>query len=100
MDGVVTLTLEAGSTSAGNLVDLDGLNPGGSGLRTAGGKTNFVVDTGAAWTGIIQGIHDASAGDGARFVNNGVEPLSGTVGGGTTSVITFHDDEHIAGDLQ
>src|SRR3546814_5358279 len=31
MDGVVTLTLEAGSTSAGNIVDLDGLNPGGSG---------------------------------------------------------------------
>src|SRR3546814_5897384 len=91
MDGVVTLTLEAVSTSAVNIVDLDGLNPGGSGLRTAGGKTNFVVETGAAWTGIIKGINDASAGDGASFVNNGGAPITGTVGGGSNSVITFNN---------
>ncbi len=100
MDGIVNLTLKAGSTSVGNIVDLDGLSPGGSGLRTAGGKTNFVVEAHAAWTGIIKGINDASTGDGGTFVNNGGAPIAGNVGGGSNSVITFNNGADIGGGVE
>lgn len=100
MDGIVNLTLKAGSTSVGNVVDLDGLSPGGSGLRTAGGKTNFTVETAASWTGIVKGVNDASAGDGASFVDNGGGVISGNVGGGSNSVVIFNNGANIGGGVE
>src|SRR5690606_36398872 len=44
MDGIVNLTLEAGSSSVGDIVDLVGLVDG---KLAAGGTTNFVLDAAA-----------------------------------------------------
>ncbi|UYO95202.1 autotransporter outer membrane beta-barrel domain-containing protein [Pollutimonas sp. M17] len=102
MDGIVNLTLKAGSTSVGNIVDLDGLSSDGTGLRDAvtGGKTNFTVETGASWTGVIKGINDAGVGDGGSFVDNGGGAIAGNVSGGSNSVVTFNSGANISGGVE
>lgn len=97
MDGIVNLTLAAGSTSTGDVVDLDGLTVGGSGTRTLGGKTNFTVATGASWTGVVKGINDTTAADNSSFVDNGGAPIAGNVSGGSNASIVFTNGATIGG---
>ncbi|MCI2807251.1 autotransporter outer membrane beta-barrel domain-containing protein [Eoetvoesiella caeni] len=100
MDGIVNLSLKAGSVSTGSVIDMDGLVAGGSGERTQGGKTNFNLETGAQWAGIIWGVNDASTGDGATFVDEGGAPIAGNVLGGENSIITFKNGATIGGGVQ
>jgi outer membrane autotransporter protein len=96
MDGLVNLTLKAGSTSRGDVIDLDGLSTDAP-VRSAGGQTNFTVDTGASWTGIVRGINDAMVADGGSFVDNGGAPIAGNVTGGENSTIVFNNGATIGG---
>jgi outer membrane autotransporter protein len=100
MDGIVNLTLKANSVAAGDIVDLDGLVPGGSETRSKGGKTNFNLESGAKWTGLVRGINDVTAGDGGTFVDEGGAPISGNVIGGTNSTVTFTNGSTISGNVQ
>jgi len=100
MDGIVNLTLKAGATASGDVVDLDGLVKGGSGVRAQGGKTNFVLEAGSQWTGIVQGVNDTEVGDGASFQNDGSAPVEGNVSGGQNSTIVFTNDATITGGVQ
>lgn len=97
MDGIVNLTLAAGSTSVGDVVDLDGLVQGGPGTRTLGGKTNLTVATGASWTGIVKGINDAATADNASATFNDATPIAGNVSSGSNSTITFTNGANIGG---
>ncbi|CAP40521.1 autotransporter domain-containing protein [Bordetella petrii] len=96
MDGIVNLTLAAGSSSSGDVVDLDGLDQD-SGLRDGGGKTNFTVAQGASWIGIVRGINDLAAEDGGEIINVGGEPIAGNVTGGQDSTIVFQNGADIGG---
>lgn len=98
MDGIVTLTLEAGSNSRGDVIDLDGLSAGND-IRSQGGKTNFNIEKGASWVGIIRGINDATTADGGSFIDNGGAPITGNVTGGENSTIVFNKGATIAGGL-
>lgn len=71
-DGEVTLRLEAGSTSSGDILDI--------GEKSDGGMSTVVLEAGAAWTGKMLGVD--------YFVS---------VGGGTSE---FEDDSEISGDLK
>lgn len=59
-DGVVTLNLASGSTTKGDIIDLD--------LRTIGG-TDVYLDEGAVWSGNVQGVRHfhAAAGSNSTF---------------------------------
>ncbi|WP_188394401.1 autotransporter outer membrane beta-barrel domain-containing protein [Oxalicibacterium flavum] len=98
MDGIVNLTLQAGSVSRGDVVDLDGLSESNP-TRSAGGKTNFTVGAGAQWSGIVRGINDAAVEDGGSFIDNGGAPIAGNVSGGTNSTIDFNNGAQIGGDV-
>lgn len=96
MDGIVDLTLQAGSTARGDVIDLDGLSTDNT-TRSQGGKTNFTVAAGASWVGIFRGINDVTAGDGGSLVDNGGAPIQGNVTGGPSSTITFNSGAEIGG---
>jgi len=100
MDGIVNLTLEAGSVSSGDIIDQDGLAPGGDGTRAAGGKTNFTIGAGAQWAGIVWGINDTSVGDGGSFEDSGGAPIEGNVTGGENSTIVFANGATISEGVQ
>ncbi len=100
MDGIVNLTLEAGSVSSGDIVDQDGLDPNGDGTRAAGGKTNFTIGAGAQWAGIVWGIDDTSVGDGGSFEDSGGAPIDGNVTGGQNSTIVFTNGATISEGVQ
>jgi len=95
MDGVVNLTLEAGSTSRGDIVDLDGLNE--NGVREGGGATNFTVAAGASWVGIVRGLNDIEVEEGGQIINEGGDPIDGNVTGGSNSTIVFQNGADIGG---
>src|SRR5690606_27423760 len=99
-DGIVNLTLKAGSVSSGSVIDLDGLVQGGPGLRPQGGKTNFKLETGAHWAGVIWGINDADVGDGGSFEDDSGAPISGNVRGEQNSTITFKNGATISESVQ
>src|SRR3546814_7860510 len=105
MDGVVNLTLAAGSTSHGDIVDLDGLNedssldlrdPTGASISLPHGVTNFTVGAGATWSGVIRGINDTTVEDGGNAVSNGPATVTGNVATGTNSTVTYNSrsEEH------
>ncbi|HEY9223157.1 MAG TPA: autotransporter domain-containing protein [Variovorax sp.] len=96
MDGIVDLTLQAGSIARGDVIDLDGLSTDST-TRSQGGKTNFTVAAGASWVGIVRGINDVTAGDGGSLVDNGGAPIQGNVTGGPSSTITFNHGAEIGG---
>ncbi|MCB5189917.1 autotransporter domain-containing protein [Methylobacillus arboreus] len=91
MDGIVNLTLANGSVSNGDIVDLDRLEDGRSGV------TNFTVGAGAQWIGIVRGIHDVAAGDGATLINTDGGPINGNVSGGEGATIAFTNGADIGG---
>lgn len=97
MDGIVNLTLQAGSVSRGDIVDIDGLTE--EGVRLEGGKTNFTMEDGASWMGTIEGLHDASIGDGGVFVDNGGKPIAGDVTSGSNAQVVFTNGADIAGNV-
>ncbi|GAB7525991.1 autotransporter outer membrane beta-barrel domain-containing protein [Paraburkholderia sp. 2C] len=98
MDGVVNLTLQAGSTSSGQIVDSDGL--GADGTRAGGGTTNFIVEQGATWSGTAQGLNNASVGDGGTFTHNGGGAIAGDVTAGNSATVTFNDAATVGGSVQ
>ncbi|MGY1488040.1 autotransporter domain-containing protein [Methylobacillus pratensis] len=91
MDGITNLTLANGSVSSGDIVDIDGLEEGRS------GTTNLIVGSGAQWVGIVRGIHDVTAGDGATVVNTDGSPIDGNVSGGEGTTIAFTNGADIGG---
>lgn len=93
MDGIVNLTLSAGSAASGDVVDLDGL----SGSNSRDGVTNFTVEAGASWSGLVRGINDATTEAGGQFVDNGGAPIAGNVSGGQNSTIVFNNGATIGG---
>src|SRR3546814_648219 len=106
MDGVVNLTLAAGSTSHGDIVDLDGLNedssldlrdPTGASISLPHGGTNFTVGAGATWSGVIRGINDTTVEDGGNAVSNGPATVTGNVATGTNSTVTYNSTATIEG---
>ncbi len=94
MDGLVNLTLQAGSNSRGDIIDLDGLSPD---TPTRTGKTNFTVDSGASWVGLVRGINDVNMEDEASFVDEGGAPIAGNVTAGENSTIVFNNGATIGG---
>lgn len=93
MDGIVNLTLSAGSSAYGDVVDLDGLSESGS----RAGITNFTVEAGANWSGLVRGINDATTEAGGQFVDNGGAPISGNVSGAQNATIVFNNGATIGG---
>ncbi|GAB7562716.1 hypothetical protein LG202_07550 [Methylobacillus methanolivorans] len=91
LDGIINLTLANGSVSSGDIVDLDGMEAGRTGL------TNLVVGAGAQWIGVVRGIHDVSAEDGATVVNTDGSPIAGSVSGGEGTTIVFTNGADIEG---
>lgn len=99
MDGVVNLTLQAGATATGNVVDLDGLSQAQP-QRPGGGRTNFVVQQGASWIGMVVGINDTSVGDGGSFTDTGGGVIDGNVVGGQDTRINFTNGAQVSGSVQ
>lgn len=97
MDGIINLTLAAGSISHGDISDLDGLSDDGS--RDGGGKTNFILQEGASWVGIIKGINDIGIGNGGSFVNDGSAPITGNVHTNENASLVFNNETQIQGGL-
>lgn len=97
MDGIVNLTLKAGSTSTGDIEDSDGL--AADGTRAGGGKTNFTVEDGASWSGNADGLQDATVGDGGSFVHNGGGAIAGNVTAGNSTAVSFNDAAVIGGSV-
>jgi len=98
MDGIVNLTLGAGSVSRGDIVDLDGLSTSNP-TRDGGGTTNFILESGAQWVGVVRGINDAVTGDGGSFTDNGGEPIAGNVSSGNDATLVFNNGASIGGDV-
>lgn len=98
MDGIVNLTLQAGATARGDVIDLDGLSADNP-TRSQGGKTNFTVAAGANWLGIVRGINDVSTDDGGSFVDNGGAPIAGNVTGGQDATLVFNNGATIGGSV-
>jgi outer membrane autotransporter protein len=99
MDGIVNLTLQAGSVASGNIVDTDGLT-NGTGARAQGGETNFVMEAGSSWTGITTGLNNTSIGAGGSFTDNGGAPIAGDVTSGSNAQVTFNNGATIGGSVQ
>jgi outer membrane autotransporter protein len=105
MDGIVTLNLEDGSTSHGDIVDLDGLNedpsldsrdPTGNDMSLPHGKTIFNVGANATWSGVVRGISDSVVEDGSTvsFTDSSV---TGNVTTGSSTSTTFTGTTDIGG---
>jgi outer membrane autotransporter protein len=94
MDGIVNLTLEAGSTSVGDIVDLVGLVDG---KRAAGGTTNFVLDAAAKWHGSVRGVSDIKIAEGGTFTADQDSTIAGNLVGAEGSSITFEQNATIGG---
>jgi outer membrane autotransporter protein len=99
MDGIVNLTLQAGSVASGNIVDTDGLT-NGTGTRAQGGETNFVMEAGSSWTGTTTGLNDTTIGEGGSFTDNGGAPIGGDVTSGSNAEVTFNNGATIGGNVQ
>lgn len=90
-DGVVNVTLAAGSISAGDFIDL--------GTKTSGG-TDVIVEAGAEWTGLVRGIRNfqTTESSGAQ-----IDFTDGSSIGGDLSLdaadVTFGDNVQISGDV-
>lgn len=97
MDGVVNLTLGAGSTSSGQIVDTDGLDA--SGKRVGGGATNFVVQNGAAWTGVATGLNNAIVGQNGSFTHDGGGAIAGDLKASDNTSVTFNDTATVGGSV-
>ncbi|WP_134530971.1 autotransporter outer membrane beta-barrel domain-containing protein [Budvicia aquatica] len=97
MDGIVNLTLGIGSSARGDISDLNGLNANGT--RSAGGKTNFIVQKGADWLGSVSGINDITIGNGSSFVNTGNAPIMGNLRALQNARLQFLNSTTIQGSL-
>ena len=98
MDGTINLTLKAGSVSAGNIVDLDGLDA--SGTRADGGKVNLKLERGAQWAGAFDGAAgDTELDSGASYNSTANATIAGNVTGQTNTNITFQRDATIGGNV-
>lgn len=91
MDGTVNLTLGAGSTADGDVVDTEGRD------ALNRGETNFTVDTDASWTGELAGINNTTVAVSGSLINTGGAPIAGNVSGGLNSVIEFTNSAIIEG---
>lgn len=96
MDGIVNLTLAAGSNSRGDIIDLDGLSRDNT---TRAGKTNFIVENGAKWAGVVHGVNDVEAKDGTTFVDEGGGPIAGNMTTGANATLLFNNGATIGGGL-
>ncbi|MCB5187571.1 autotransporter domain-containing protein [Methylobacillus caricis] len=91
MDGTINLTLASGSVSRGDVVDLDGLESGRS------GQTNLTIGTGAQWIGVVRGLNDLIASDGAILIDTDGGHIDGNISGGEAATIAFINGADIGG---
>lgn len=83
-DGVVMLTLEAGSTTTGDIFDIT------EGVTITGG-TDVMQEQDAIWTGQAYGVRSFSGGVGGELNFEGPADISGDLDGNGTT-ITFSDE--------
>ncbi|WP_157953060.1 autotransporter outer membrane beta-barrel domain-containing protein [Limnobaculum parvum] len=98
MDGIINLTLAPGSKASGDISDLNGLT--NDFTRSGGGKTNFIVQDGARWIGMVRGINDIVVGGNSQFVNDGSAPINGNINSGQNASLIFNNNTFINGVLQ
>ena len=96
MDGMIDLTLAAGSKSAGDIVDLDGLVDG---KRAAGGTTNLHLDKNAIWTGEVRGISDVKIDEGGTFTADKDSVITGNFSASNGAKVSFLKGADIGGDV-
>lgn len=98
IDGIVNLTLQAGSVATGNIVDT--VTSGGT------GKTNFDVQAGALWSGNTQGVNNTSVGEGGSLTYGAVganaghaTAIAGDVSATNYTAVTFNTAATVGGSV-
>lgn len=89
-DGVVNLTLGAGSTSRGDIVDDD---------EKTGGGTDVTLEQGATWTGLLRGVRNFFGGAGGEVSFEGEADIQGDLTGDGTSYVFSDQGGRIAGSV-
>jgi len=90
-DGIVDLTLGAGSTSSGDIID--------EGERTGAGGTDVTLAEGASWTGTLRGVRNFTGGAGSEITYEDHVEIAGNVAGDGTSYNFAAAGASIGGDV-
>jgi len=89
-DGQVILTLQEGSTSRGDIIDL--------GDKSAGGSMTVYLREGADWKGTLQGVDNFVSSPGGRSEFEDGSKIAGDLGGENSDFV-FNGDATIGGNV-